>query len=390
MFNLIQLALIVVTAAAAAGPPVFTDLAYTEAKALAAEQDRLFIVDATAEWCAPCKAMDREVWVDERVEAWIGKHAVASQVDVDHQRAIATELGIRAMPTIIAFKGAKEIDRAVGYKTADQLLAWMEGVSTGRSRLDELAAQVERDIAEGRVHVDRRHDLARSLAMAGRAEEAVVHYVWLWEHMLEHQPEAVGVRTSFMASEIGGIVRDGHGRAEFTAIRDKTQASLDEQPTWDDLTDWLTLNEIIGDDDATLGWIDRNIDEPQGLATLRRYVSRVEDVLLSHGRWADYGKILYLPVRQFEQERAQTDLAIEVAAAMLDEDQLSMQRQQATRSIRATAARIHTALLAAGRRSEARDLAAAAMADGSHEMRDAMVRQARDVLGPDVKIPWLE
>src|SRR4051812_12591822 len=43
-----------------------------------------------------------------------------------------------------------------------------------------------------------RMNAARALASAGKLDEATDAYVWLWEHMLEHEPAMLGVRASFM------------------------------------------------------------------------------------------------------------------------------------------------------------------------------------------------
>src|SRR5690606_6793071 len=151
---------------------------------------KLLLVDATADWCPPCKEMDRTTWVDERVEKWLGQRAIAIQVDVDAEPETARELRIRAMPTVIVFKDGAEFDRVVGYRSADQLLAWLEGVAAGRTSLDAL-----RDDAKGpaaRENVEARLELARSLSQSGKYEEAAEAYEWLWLNMLEHQPSYAG------------------------------------------------------------------------------------------------------------------------------------------------------------------------------------------------------
>ena len=108
-----------------ATPQVFSELSLAEAKAKAVEQDKILLVDATADWCQPCQVMERTTWVDPEVIAWINLNAIAIQVDVDRQREEAKELNIQAMPTIIVFKDGRELDRAVGYKNASELLAWL-------------------------------------------------------------------------------------------------------------------------------------------------------------------------------------------------------------------------------------------------------------------------
>ncbi len=106
-------------------PHVFSELSLAEAQAEAIEQDKILLVDATADWCQPCKLMERTTWVDPEVIAWIKLNAIAIQVDVDKQEAEARELRIQAMPTVILFKDGSELNRALGYSDAPKLLDWL-------------------------------------------------------------------------------------------------------------------------------------------------------------------------------------------------------------------------------------------------------------------------
>ena len=118
-----------VTRSHAASPRLFSTQPYERARLAAEKSGKLFIVDATAVWCGPCRAMDKQTWPDAAVTSWFAEHAIAVQLDVDKSRKVAAGLKIQAMPTIIVFKDGREIARTVGYKTPGQLLFWLEQVT---------------------------------------------------------------------------------------------------------------------------------------------------------------------------------------------------------------------------------------------------------------------
>lgn len=113
----------------APAPAVFSRAGFDAAQAEASASGRAFLVDATAAWCGPCRLMDKSTWTDARVIAWIEKNAVAVQVDVDAEQSRARALRIEAMPTLILFRGDREIGRTVGYRTPEQLLSWLNQTS---------------------------------------------------------------------------------------------------------------------------------------------------------------------------------------------------------------------------------------------------------------------
>lgn len=73
--------------------------------------DTVQLVEFTAEWCPPCKAIVPSLEAIAR--DYQGKVSVF-QVDVDSQQAIAERYGIRAMPTLLLFRDGRVVDQLVG------------------------------------------------------------------------------------------------------------------------------------------------------------------------------------------------------------------------------------------------------------------------------------
>ena len=113
-------------------PSVFRAATFDEAMQQAQAADSWLIVDATAVWCGPCKTMDQRTWPDADVAEWLESHGIAIQIDVDEHQALAHKLEVRAMPTVIAFKAGHEKDRVVGFRNPQALLAGSTRSSAAR------------------------------------------------------------------------------------------------------------------------------------------------------------------------------------------------------------------------------------------------------------------
>jgi thioredoxin 1 len=69
------------------------------------------LVDFWAPWCGPCKAI--APILEELAEEFAGKLRIA-KVNIDDNAEIATEHGIRAIPTMLLFKNGKLAEQIVG------------------------------------------------------------------------------------------------------------------------------------------------------------------------------------------------------------------------------------------------------------------------------------
>lgn len=70
------------------------------------------LVDFSATWCGPCKAMAPVV--DELAEQYKGKVTVG-KLDVDDSPTTAMQYDVRGVPTLGVFRNGQLVDRLVGY-----------------------------------------------------------------------------------------------------------------------------------------------------------------------------------------------------------------------------------------------------------------------------------
>jgi len=79
-----------------------------------AGSDRLLVIDFTASWCGPCKA------IAPRYEAWSNEYrqAIFAKCDVDAARPIAQAYRVSAMPTFVFIKNRQTLETIKGANPA--------------------------------------------------------------------------------------------------------------------------------------------------------------------------------------------------------------------------------------------------------------------------------
>ncbi|AIF83350.1 thioredoxin [Candidatus Nitrososphaera evergladensis SR1] len=87
------------------------------------KSDLPVFVDFWAEWCGPCRMVGPAV--EQIAKVMAGKVKVA-KLNVDENQEIAMKYGVQSIPSLIIFKGGKEVGRTIGAMPKESYLKFIE------------------------------------------------------------------------------------------------------------------------------------------------------------------------------------------------------------------------------------------------------------------------
>lgn len=380
--------------------PAFSGMSVHAARALAHDEGRLLVLDFTADWCPPCKQMERTTWRDERVIAWIHARAVAVQVDVDLLPTVSRTLEVRAMPTLVVERDGRELSRATGLMSAGEFLAWLDLAHAGVESLSEeqLSFEPSYDDVPDTGPPD---PLSRYVAMQQplreqRYDAVLPELEWLWAHGARVSPGFTGVRLSFLKNTLQ-VVAEQHppARASFLGLLESLQGDIDADlvgpQAW---ADWTALCEALGEQQRLVDWYEAHRAE-DGSVDAGRYWNCfwIADGLFAQltagERYAEAGRIYRTPNVPVERQLEFIEMVTNppaggaTIATLRVATVVSGAQQKIEQALREQASGISATLIAAGREREALSIARLLLGElDDAESRKALVERALDWAHP--------
>jgi thioredoxin 1 len=92
------------------------------------QSDLPVLVDFTAVWCGPCRAIAPTI--AELASEYKGRVRVG-KLDIDHNPKTPVKYHVRAVPTLILFKGGKPVDQVMGAVNKRRIQGMFDAVVAG-------------------------------------------------------------------------------------------------------------------------------------------------------------------------------------------------------------------------------------------------------------------
>ena len=110
---------------------------YSEGLALGKSEKKIVFLHFYADWCRYCKKMTQETFMDPSVIAYLNTNFVSIRVNSDKERKLASDYGVRGLPTTWFLKeNGEKVGPIPGYISPDKLLLMLKKIYSKEHNTD--------------------------------------------------------------------------------------------------------------------------------------------------------------------------------------------------------------------------------------------------------------
>jgi thioredoxin 1 len=126
-----------IVAPLAAAPAAPIHISHKEFKSAVLRSELPVVVDFWATWCGPCRKIAPAL---ESLAAEYSGQLVVAKVNVDENLMFTHRYGVEGLPTLLVFKGGREVGRLQGNRKPEVLRAELEAMLDLPAAGDEIVA----------------------------------------------------------------------------------------------------------------------------------------------------------------------------------------------------------------------------------------------------------
>ncbi len=105
------------------------ELGFEKGLEIAHASDKSVLLDFSADWCSPCRLMEKTIWMDPELVAVLRESMVPVRIDFDSEKKLARRFRVSAIPTMIwADPWGNELGRNLGFTDVPTLLSVIESL----------------------------------------------------------------------------------------------------------------------------------------------------------------------------------------------------------------------------------------------------------------------
>jgi putative thioredoxin len=191
-----------------------------EADVLTASMQTPILVDFWAPWCGPCKQLTPAL---EQVINELNGQIKLVKINLDENQQLATQMGVKSVPTIIAFVNGKPVDGFMGALPVSQIMEFANKIialTPGGAKAADFAKQLEQALKQAQTAIEE-----------NKLADAEHIYSSILEQVPDNNEALIGLANTYILAqvydkaqeELDRVSEEGQKSQEFLAIKAKLQ-----------------------------------------------------------------------------------------------------------------------------------------------------------------------